>query len=380
MGKKIILTFDSFKGSLTSLEAGTAAARGAKLAFPDADCIIFEMADGGEGTCTALTRILGGKQIYAMVSDPLGNPIRASYGICGETAIIETAAASGLTLLPIEKRNPALTSSRGTGQLIADAINRGCRKFIIGLGGSAVNDAGTGLLRALGFRFLDSAGVEVPDYGKNVGEISAIDTSEIIHQLSECSFTCVCDVDAPLCGPKGASMIFAPQKGADQSTVIILDKALKNFGAIATKTIGLDLTNVPGVGCAGGIGFAMAAFLNAKLKSGIETIIEVSDLDNIIKGAEIVITGEGRIDHQTCMGKVPMGVLRHARKSGVPVIAVGGSVEQEAIGKLNVKGFTGVYSILPGPCEMTDCMKREVAAANLERTVSQLLRLYFAHS
>lgn len=372
--KKIVFAFDSFKGSLSSIEVGEAAAVGAKKVFPEAETVIVPVADGGEGTVEAVTGATGGEIVTVDVTGPLGDTVGATYGISGETAIIEMAAASGLPLVPPEKRNPWVTTTRGTGELIRDAISRGCRDFLIGIGGSATNDAGTGMLRALGYRFLDSEGREVPEGGGGAGIIAEIDGSHRLPELAHCRFTVACDVTNPLTGSTGASHIFGPQKGADPAMAEALDAALASFARVVTEKRGDDLSAHPGAGAAGGLGFAFIAFLDATLEPGVEMVLDAIGFDRYLADADLVFTGEGRLDSQTPMGKTPAGVLRHARRCGVPVIAVGGSVQPEAVPTLMRHGFSAVFPIVPAPMSLETALQTDVAAAGVERTVEQILR------
>lgn len=371
---KVVLAFDSFKGSLASGEVGEAASRGVKNVFPEAQTVVVPVADGGEGTVEAVVGATGGRIVTARVTDPLGGKIDAPYGISGDTAIIEMAAASGLPLVPQEKRNPWVTTSYGTGELICDALRRGCRKFLVGIGGSATNDAGTGMLRALGFRFLDREGREVGDGGGATGEIVAVDSAHVLPELSEASFTVACDVTNPLTGPTGASRVFGPQKGADPRMVEALDAALASFARVVAGSKGADLSMQPGAGAAGGLGFAFISFLGATLEPGVEMVLDAIGFDRLLQGAALVFTGEGRLDSQTPMGKTPAGVLRHASRCGVPVIAVGGSVEPAAVPLLMETGFSAVFPIIPAPMSLETALTPSVAAANVERTVEQILR------
>lgn len=374
MKKKIILAFDSFKGSLTSLRAGMAAAEAVKEVMPEMDCEIIPIADGGEGTVEALVSGLGGKYIEAEVKGPLGQSVTALYGLCGETAIIEMASASGLTLIEEHLRNPLLTTTYGTGELIRDAISNGCRKFFIGIGGSATNDAGTGMLQALGVRLLDKNGDEVGKGGAEAGRIAEIDMSRMQPELKECTFKVACDVTNPLTGPKGASIVFGPQKGADQSMAEKLDSCLANFAHVVAETLGIDYSTRPGAGAAGGLGFSLMAFLGAKPEPGIDMVLEAVEFDERIKHASLILTGEGCLDRQTCMGKAPYGVLKHAEKYGVPVIAIGGSLDPETEAELNQAGFYAVFPIISGAIPLSEALKPAVAFRNLKRTVSQILR------
>lgn len=372
---KIIIASDSFKGSLTSIQVGEAAAKAVKAIMPKAKCETIPVADGGEGTVEAIVAGLKGQFIETEVTGPLGMPVKAVYGICGETAVIEMAEASGLTLVPEHKRNPWITTTYGTGELIHDALSHGCRNFLIGIGGSATNDAGIGMLQALGFRFLDNEGKEVGAGGGETGRIVAIETTHILPELKECSFTVACDVTNPLTGPNGASHIYSPQKGADKTMADQLDACLTSFANVVTTTYGEDLSSYPGAGAAGGLGFAFLAFLNATLKPGIDMVLDAVGFDAKLKDALLVITGEGRLDHQTCMGKTPYGVLKHAQRESVPVITIGGSVIPDAVPTLMDAGFKAVFPIVSGPITLSEALKPETASQNITRTVSQILRL-----
>ena len=299
------------------------------------------------------------------------------YGISedGKTAFIEMASISGLPLVPPEKRNPMLTTSYGTGELIRDALERGCRNFIIGIGGSATNDAGLGMLQALGFRFLDKEGkILETGNGKILMEVASIDTSFVHPDLRTSHFTVACDVQNPFYGLEGAAYIFAPQKGADRKMVEALDAGMKNFAEVIFHTTGKDISNHSGTGAAGGMGGSLLAFLNAKLKPGIQLMLETLDFSNKIKGADLIITGEGKADKQTLMGKVPSGILDKARKQKIPVILIAGSVENADA--LHRAGFRGVYSINPPSITLEQAMQPEVARANISETVVEICRSF----
>lgn len=372
MALKIIIASDSFKGSLSSLEVGEAAKKGILNVVPDADVTILPLADGGEGTAELLSRSLGGRKIEIKVSDPIGRPISASYFIADDIAIIEMAAASGLPLLSPEERNPTVTTSYGTGQLILDALRRGIRRFYIGLGGSATNDAGVGMLKALGFRFLDSGGLPVGLGGLETGRIRSIDSYHALPELKEATFTIACDVTNPLTGTNGASQIYGPQKGATDEMVELLDSALSSFGEIIRKRTGIDYSSVPGAGAAGGMGFAFLSFLNSTLRPGVEIVLDVLDFDKRIEGADLVITGEGRLDRQTCMGKAPSGVLKRCMARKIPVVAIGGAIDRDAIPDLMNAGFKAAIPIVSTPIPLEEAMRPEVAKRNIEKTIETL--------
>jgi glycerate kinase len=320
---KVILAPDSFKGCLTAREAADALADGLHRAAPSCAVASVPVADGGEGFCEAIFTAKGGKWVQADTVDPLGRPLRARYALCGDTAVIETAAASGLPLLRPEERHPLLTSSYGTGLLIRDALQRGCRKLLIGLGGSATHDAGTGLLTALGFRFLDASGKELAGCGASLGRIAQIDRSNVLPALAQKQIVAACDVDTPFCGTGGAAETFAPQKGATPEEVRLLDAGTQAFAALIGEGV-----LVPGAGAAGGIGGALHALLGARLESGIDLVLDAAGFDTLLAGADLVITGEGRLDGQTVRGKAAAGILRRAQQLGVPVAAVCGRVAE----------------------------------------------------
>ncbi|MDE6753822.1 MAG: glycerate kinase [Muribaculaceae bacterium] len=374
---KIIIASDSFKGSLTSRQVGEAASRGIATVMPEAVCEIVPVADGGEGTVESVVSALGGELISVVVTDPIGKPVEAMYGVCGETAVIEMAAASGLPLVAEEDRNPLITTSFGTGELIRDALKRGCKKILIGIGGSATNDAGVGMLCALGFRFTDAEGKDVGRRGG--GELSGIvkiDSSGMLPQLKDAEFVVASDVDNPLTGPRGASMVFSMQKGADEEMATLLDKSLESFAKVVVKENGKDFSDIKGAGAAGGMGFAFLSFLNARMEKGIEMVLEAVDFDSKLSDADLVITGEGRMDMQTIMGKTPFGVMTHAHKSGVPVIAICGSVESEAVTMLLEEGFRDVVPIVRGNIDLKEALKKEVASKNVQQTVANILSGY----
>ena len=373
---KIVVASDSFKGSLSSLDVAEAAAMAINKVCPECDVVKVDVADGGEGTMDALRGTLGGEKITIEVSDPLGRPIRASYVVLddGLTAVIEMATASGLPLLAVSERNPLKTSTYGTGQLIADALDRGCRKFLVGIGGSATNDAGMGMLQALGVRFFDAEGNLLQGKGESLEFVQAIDRSSLYGGLKDSEFIVACDVDAPLYGPKGAAYVFAPQKGADHDMVRQLDMGLKHFAGnvFSCNMTSGDFSHNPGAGAAGGLGFGFIAFLNARLERGIEMVLDAIGFDSIIAGADLIITGEGRVDSQTLTGKTPFGVLQRAKKQGVPVAAIGGSVTLDPQTALDA-GFVGVYAVTPAGMPLETAMRPEVAAENICNTVRNIL-------
>lgn len=368
---KIIVACDSFKGSMTSAEAGEAAADGLRSVMPDAVVTVVPVGDGGEGTAQALAQALGASAVSCMAHDPAGRPVSTHYYIYGTTAIIETAAASGLTLLSPAERRPLEADSSGTGELIADALRRGCRKIIIGLGGSGTCDGGMGMLAALGVRFADASGAPLRPCGKALEKIAAIDTTGIIPEARTATFCLACDVTNPLTGPEGAAAVFAPQKGADAQAVERLEAGLRNLSRIAAETTGRDMSSHPGTGAAGGIGYALMEFFNTTSSSGIDTVLDVIDFDSIIAGADLIVTGEGRIDRQTLMGKTPSGILARGKRHGVPVVALAGSVEDRD--KLLAAGFADVRGITPAGMSLAEAMRPDVAAANLSRIAASLI-------
>ena len=374
--KKIVVASDSFKGSLTSREISTIVAEAVSEVFPDCQTVCLEMADGGEGTIDALCRALGGSRIEATVSDPLGKPVVSEYAIVnvpgeGPTAVIEMSKASGLPLVPEGLRNPMLTTTFGTGELILDALGRGCKHFLIGIGGSATNDGGTGMLATLGWRFLDSAGNELPPVGASLGKIESIDSSGKNPALDGCSFVTACDVDNPFCGPDGAAFVFAPQKGAGPEEVILLDKGLESFSSVIRKSTGVDVKDIPGAGAAGGLGGALLAFLGARLTPGAEMVLEAIGFDSLAEGADLVITGEGRMDFQTLKGKAPLCVLRHATRLGIPTISLAGIISDQDL--LSGLGYKDILCINPPGLPHKTAMQSAVARRNLYSTVFDFL-------
>lgn len=356
---KIVIAPDSFKGSLSAEDVCRSMERGVLRAAPHAKVVKLPMADGGEGTVDALVLSTGGRKIRVKVRNPLGREITAEYGILGDgqTAVIEMASASGLTLIRPDERNPMRTTTYGTGQLIAYAVDKGCRRFIIGLGGSATNDGGMGMACALGYRFTDADGRELRGIGENLVRLRHIDASGVSPLLRECSFTAACDVDNPLCGPAGAASVYGRQKGADDEMIAALDKGLLNFASVVKECLGADMDEVAGSGAAGGMGGGITAFLGGSLQSGIDMIIDASGLKDRLCGADLVLTGEGRIDSQTAHGKTLWGVAREASAPGVPVVAICGSLG-EGYRELYASGFTSIMSIAPGPISLESCIER----------------------
>lgn len=365
---RIIAAFDSFKGSLTSREAGEAFRHGFMEVHPDAEVVILSIADGGEGMAEAICEGMGGEMVTAVVSDPLGRKVEASYALVngGNTAVIAMSAASGLTLLTPQERNPLVASTYGTGELLLDAARRGCREIVVGLGGSATNDGGSGMLRALGYRFYDAEGMELIDTISILERVHSISTTERTTLLDEVSLTVAVDVDNPLCGKQGAAEVFARQKGADDAIVARLDSALRHYADKIDSTC----AESAGSGAAGGMGYAFRAVLGAQLCPGIEIVLSLVKFDAIARDANLVVTGEGSIDAQTLHGKAPAGVLTAARRHSIPVVALGGKVEgREA---LLAGGFSDVRAITPIEQQLAVAMQREVAAENMRRAAHEL--------
>ena len=368
---KIIIAPDSFKGSLTAAQACEALAAGVALAEPEAEILCVPMADGGEGTVQSLIDGLGGSLVRCEVQDPIGRIVTAVYGITDSgIAVMEMAQASGLTLLSEQERDPIVTSTYGTGQLIMDAIDRGARDFIIGIGGSATNDGGAGMAQALGYRFYDKYGMDLDRGGGALSGLTSIDASYVDPRLKECRFTVACDVDNPLLGPNGASAIFGPQKGATPEKVKMLDMALARLSAC----IGYDIAETPGAGAAGGLGAGCIAFLSAELKKGVDIVIEATGLIDKVRGSSLVITGEGRTDRQTLSGKTIYGVTNVAKSQNVPVIVISGSLANGAEELLNY-GVIRLYSIMEHDMILEDAMRNGAVLlkSKAEQAVNEFL-------
>lgn len=374
---KAVVAIDSMKGSLSSLDAGRAAEEGIKRVYKDAEVFVKTLADGGEGTVQALADGMNGKLNTVRVTGPLGKCVDCTYAIVEDTktAIVEMAGAAGITLISKEERNPFNATTYGVGEVIADAIKKGCRRFIIGIGGSATNDGGTGMLRALGYRFLDAYRKDIPLGAKGLEKLKSIDCEQVLPELQECKFYVACDVTNPLYGQDGCSTVYGPQKGADQEMVYKMDIWMKNYAHVCKETFGEADPMYPGVGAAGGMGFAFKIFTDAELKSGTEIVLKETGLEKIIKDADIVITGEGRLDGQTAMGKAPVGVARMAKKYNVPVIAVAGSVTKEAA-LCNENGIDAFFSILNNVVSLEEAMDCDTAKTNLANTVEQIFRVW----
>lgn len=373
---KIVISIDSLKGSLTSIEAANAIKKGILSVDNKSDVIIMPLADGGEGTVEALVQGMNGEEKVISVTGPINEKVNATYGILKETntAIIEMAQASGLPLVPAELRNPLNTTTYGVGEIIKEAIEKGCRNFIVGIGGSATNDCGVGMLQALGFEFYDENDNLVGLGGKVLNQIKRIKTDNKLKELDECNFKIACDVNNPLYGENGAAYIYGPQKGATEEIVKELDKGLKNFAEVVKDDLGKDIAHIEGAGAAGGLGFGFLGFLNSKLESGIKIILDEINLEEVVKDADLVITGEGRLDNQTAMGKAPIGVAKLAKKHGAKVIAIAGCTTPDAV-KCNEEGIDAYFSIVNKAMTIDEAMKKENATQNMIETTIQIFNL-----
>ena len=373
---KIVLAPDSFKGSLTAAEAAEAMAAGVRQVFPEAGLLRLPLADGGEGTVDALVGATEGRYESGMVTGPLGEPVRAAWGRLGPdggVAAIEMAAAAGLGLVPPDRRDPRRTTTYGVGELIRRAAAPGVRKIIVGLGGSATNDGGAGALQALGVRFLDAAGdaLPVPITGGDLARLAAVDAAGLWKPPAE--LVLASDVTSPLLGPSGASAVYGPQKGADPAIVAELEAALTNYTAVLRRDLGREVGAPPGGGAAGGLGAGLTAFLGARIESGIDLVLDTAQFEAQAAGADWLLTGEGRIDAQTLHGKALAGLLRRCRPLGLPVIAFGGSVDNEAAAALTAGGLQAAFSIVSGPMPLEEAVRN--GSALLTSAVARVLRL-----
>ena len=380
---KIVLAFDSFKGSISSIEAGKAAEMGIKRFDPKIETVVRPMADGGEGTTSALVEGLGGRMETVTVTGPLQEKVEAQYGIIsGDMAVMEMSSAAGLTLVPKEKRNPLHTTTYGVGEMIADAIDKGIRRFLIGIGGSATNDGGVGMLQALGFEFLDGDGKPILPGAQGLKDLLTISVNTVKSGLSDCKFYVACDVDSPLCGERGCSRVFAPQKGATPEMIEEMDIWLGRYAELSKSSFPNADPDIKGSGAAGGLGFALRTFLGAELESGVDLVIKETKLEEYIKDADLVITGEGRMDAQTAMGKTPVGVARLGKKQGVPVVALVGSVGDGA-SECNKDGIDAIFSIVPGACTLEEAMNPENSKKYMadlaEQVISLIIRIKCLH-
>ena len=374
---KVVVAIDSLKGSLSSMEAGLAIKEGVLAAQPDAEVIVKPLADGGEGTTDALIEGMNGERIDLTVTGPMHTPVDAYYGYLRETntAVMEMASAAGITLVPDKEKNPLLATSYGVGEMIIDAIQRGCRNFIIGIGGSITNDGGIGMLKALGVRFLDEKGEDAGEGGQALAKDACIDLSGLNPLLKECHIQVACDVNNPLCGESGSTYVYGPQKGVTEDMKKTLDEAMAHFARVTSESLENDYMNTPGAGAAGGLGFAFLAYVGATLTPGIELILDAVGLEDELSGADVVVTGEGRLDFQTAMGKAPVGVARLAKKYNARVVAFAGSVTKEATA-CNKEGIDAFFPILRGVCTLADAMDPVNARNNMIATVEQVFRLF----
>ncbi len=373
---KVVVAIDSFKGSLSSYELGETIENGIKKVYGNAEVTKVPIADGGEGTVEALVEGTGGEFIDIEVMGPLMRPVTARYGIMGngKTAVMEMAAASGLPLVAPEERDPTKTTTYGTGEMIRDAIGRGCREFLIGIGGSATNDAGLGMMQALGYKFFDREGAELGYGGEIMERVAHIDGSNALSELTECEFLIACDVDNPFHGPKGAAHIYGRQKGADDAMIETLDRGLVVLAETLKRELDKDVAKLPGAGAAGGLGGGFVAFLDGELEPGIDIVLKEVNLAREIEGADFVITGEGRIDFQSVMGKAPTGVSKLCKEHGIPVIAIAGCVADDADATHDY-GIEALFSTINYPVSLEDAMEHHRARSFVEKNVEEIFRL-----
>lgn len=372
---KIVVAVDSFKGSLSSLEAGEAIREGI-LKTGQHEVSVKPLADGGEGTTEAFVTGYGGEFVTIPVRGPLGKEVPATYGYLKERnmAIIEMASSSGITLISEQEKDPMKASTYGFGEMIAHALNEGVTQFILGIGGSATNDGGMGMLSALGFEFLDDSGSLLEPSGEALSKVRSVRLCRGNSRLKEASFKVACDVNNPLLGPNGATAVYGPQKGVTEDLRPLLEEGMRNYAEVTCENLGTDYRDHPGAGAAGGLGFALISYLGAELKEGVKLVLEAIKLEDDLEGADLVFTGEGRIDAQSAMGKAPGGVLKLAKKHGAKVIALGGSVSPDAE-LLNELGMDGCFSILNEIVSLEEAMKKETARRNLIQTTIQIMRL-----
>ena len=372
---KIVIAPQGFKGGISGLEAARAIARGVLAAAPEAETVLLPVADGGDGTLHALVDATGGEIFTSMVTGPINQQVEAQWGVMGDgrTAVIEMARASGLAMVPSRRRNPKVTTTLGTGEILKEALERGYKSVMVGLGGSATNDGGAGMATALGVRFLDSSGDALPPGGAALARLDRIDTSGLLDRIAGADIVAATDVTNPLCGPTGASAIFGPQKGASKEVVAELDAALRNFAQVVKRDTGHDVLDVPGAGAAGGLGAGLIAFAGAKIRSGIDLVCQVLDFDRHLAGADLVITGEGRADRSTVFDKAPVGVARHARAHGVPTILLAGSLG-EGHEELYQHGVASILCISDGTMSFEQALSR--TGEMLEGTAERAVRLF----
>lgn len=373
---KVVVAMDSLKGSLTSLEAGNAVREGILRAMPETEVVVKPLADGGEGTLDALIEGEKGTRVTLSVTGPMGGQTECDYGILedGKTAVMEMAQAAGIMLVAENQRNPMQASTYGVGEMICDAVHRGCRYIIMGIGGSATNDGGIGMLSALGFQFLDSEGRPVSGGASGLSGIVSVGADEVLPELAECEFQIACDVRNPLCGENGATFVYGLQKGLPQELCGEVDEGMRHYAEVAEAFCGKTCKEIPGAGAAGGLGFAFLAFLNGTLVPGVELVLETIHLEQEIKDAQLVVTGEGRLDAQTVMGKAPVGVAKIAKQYGCPVLAFAGEVTDEAE-KCNEAGIYAFFPIVRGVTSLKDAMKPENAEHNMAAAVEQVFRM-----
>ena len=372
---KVVVAIDSLKGSMTSMEAGRAIKEGILNVLPDTEVIVKPLADGGEGTTEALAEGLGGEMVTVDVHGPLETRVQASYGMIRETgtAIMEMAAASGIILVGKDKR-PLDATTYGVGEMIKDAIQKGCRNFIIGIGGSATNDGGIGMLTALGYEFLDAEGKAAGIGAGALSHVASIKKDHVLPELKECSFKIACDVTNPLCGTNGATYIYGPQKGVTEDMRDDLDAAMANYAKVTRECMGTDHVESEGAGAAGGLGFAFLSYLNGDLQPGIELVLDAVEMEKTMEGADLVFTGEGRLDYQTAMGKAPVGIAKLAKKHGAKVVALAGAVIEGAE-KCNENGIDAFFPILRKIVTLDEAMEPETARQNMVKTTEQIMRL-----
>ena len=378
---KVVAAIDSFKGSLTSIEAGMAVAEGFRRADPEVIVDVRPLADGGEGTVDALIAGMNGERVEISVTGPLGDPVCCAYGIIRETrtAVIEMSGAAGITLVSRDRLNPLDTTTYGVGEVIKDAIFKGCRRFIVGIGGSATNDGGVGMLQALGYGFLDDNGEQIPFGAKGLKRLHCITDNAVMPELRVCEFMIACDVNNPLCGPDGCSTVYGPQKGATPSMIKEMDEWLSCYAGMTKEKYSQADPTFPGTGAAGGMGFAFLSYTNAKLRPGIEIVMDETGLEEHIKEADLVVTGEGRLDLQTAKGKAPVGVARLAKKYGKPVIAFAGGVTEDSK-ECNWNGIDAFFPIVRGITTFDEAMENANARNNLAAAAEQVMRLMMAVS
>lgn len=371
---KVVVAVDSFKGSMTSMEAGMAVKTGILAAHPEAEIIVKPLADGGEGTTDALIEGLNGKRIELQVTGPMGDPVSAYYGYLEETntAVMEMASAAGITLC--SHTTPEEATTYGVGEMILHAIDRGIQNFVIGIGGSATNDGGIGMLKALGFSFLDKNGNDAGEGGQALARIASVKMSPKASLFSQCHFQIACDVTNPLCGPNGATYIYGPQKGVTEKTAPILDAGMANYAKVTADLMGTDNSNAQGAGAAGGLGFAFLSYLGGELTPGVQLLLKAVHLEDALTDADVVVTGEGRLDHQTAMGKAPVGVAKLGKKYGAKTIAFAGSVTKEA-SACNKAGIDAFFPIIRGISTLEEAMDSQTAKYNMAACAEQVFRL-----